>query len=651
MKRLIPFLLIFAASAVWSDCGDYRAAEKFAKEYFTAGTRIPFSFEYEGGRSYCFLREWTRTAAPGVVTYKNDEGLTARCEYTLYKDSPTVEWTVYLKNEGKKNSGRIKNLTGIDEYFTAEGDVRLLRAGHELQYVEKDLAKGEKVVLEPVGGRCTNGESPYYSLDFGESGVTVVAGWEGQWQSLFERGRDNVHVRIGQKTTDFYLLPGEEVRTPRIVVQFRKGGDAFDGVNLWRKWMLAHNMPRTKDGKVVPPQIAATASRVYNEMMFANEENQKSGIDDYLNNGLAIDYWWMDIGWYTPSFIDGHWITGSWDTDMTKFPKGLKAIDDYAHSRGMKGTIVWFQPEEVWPDTPFYERQEFFLSVREDQKDTINQYQRIGGRKLVDFGNPKAVEYIFKATADAISREHIDIYREDYNIEPLIFWENADEPDRQGITENKYVVGHLKFWDDLLKKFPGLIIDTCASGGRRNDLDTLKRSVPLWRTDSAFNTLVTQTQTYGCSMWAPFTGTGTYVLDSYNFRSNMTPGICSNTPPAGADFEQWRKDFKDWKLVSKYYYDDYYPLTECTADEKSWCSWQFGTAKEGVIQAFRRSECEESSMTLKIRGLNPKSEYAFIDRDSEEIRYISGKEAGEKGVEFTLTDKPGSAIVFYKETK
>jgi alpha-galactosidase len=32
---------------------------------------------------------------------------------------------------------------------------------------------------------------------------------------------------------------------------------------------------------------------------------------------------------------------------------------------------------------------------------------------------------------------------------------------------------------------PQLRIDSCASGGRRNDLETMRRAVPLWRSDYA----------------------------------------------------------------------------------------------------------------------------------------------------------------------
>ena len=54
------------------------------------------------------------------------------------------------------------------------------------------------------------------------------------------------------------------------------------------------------------------------------------------------------------------------------------------------------------------------------------------------------------------------------------------------MNENLHVQGYLQFWDDLLARNPGLWIDSCASGGRRNDLETMRRSVPLHYTDYGY---------------------------------------------------------------------------------------------------------------------------------------------------------------------
>jgi hypothetical protein len=67
--------------------------------------------------------------------------------------------------------------------------------------------------------------------------------------------------------------------------------------------------------------------------------------------------------------------------------------------------------------------------------------------------------------------------------DPLPYWRANDAPDRQGMAEIRHVEGLYEFWNDLLRRHPGLVIDNCASGGRRIDLETISRSIPLWRSD------------------------------------------------------------------------------------------------------------------------------------------------------------------------
>ena len=82
-----------------------------------------------------------------------------------------------------------------------------------------------------------------------------------------------------------------------------------------------------------------------------------------------------------------------------------------------------------------------------------------------------------------ISEEGIDLYRLDFNIDPLAYWRGNDVEDRQGITEIRYIEGYLSYWDELRRRHPGMLIDSCASGGRRNDLETMRRAVPILPTD------------------------------------------------------------------------------------------------------------------------------------------------------------------------
>src|SRR5208283_5148942 len=120
-----------------------------------------------------------------------------------------------------------------------------------------------------------------------------------------------------------------------------------------------------------------------------------------------------------------------------------------------------------------------------------------GKDQLLFLGNPEAWHWLVEHVSQMIQSQGIDTYRQDFNFEPLTLWQSNDTPDRAGITEIEHVEGYLAYFDELHKRFPNILIDTCASGGRRDDLETLRRAVPLWRSDFAYEPVGMQMQTYG----------------------------------------------------------------------------------------------------------------------------------------------------------
>jgi hypothetical protein len=73
---------------------------------------------------------------------------------------------------------------------------------------------------------------------------------------------------------------------------------------------------------------------------------------------------------------------------------------------------------------------------------------------LLNLGHPEALRWLIEHTAKVITEQGIDLYRQDFNMDPLEHWRRADDPDRQGMTENLYVQGYLTFWGELRRRFP-----------------------------------------------------------------------------------------------------------------------------------------------------------------------------------------------------
>ena len=99
--------------------------------------------------------------------------------------------------------------------------------------------------------------------------------------------------------------------------------------------------------------------------------------------------------------------------------------------------------------------------------------------RLLNLGNPEARKWLVEHIDKILVEQGIDLYRQDFNMDPLYFWQANDSEDRQGITEIKHVTGYLAYWDELRRRHPNMLIDSCASGGRRNDLEDVAPRSPL----------------------------------------------------------------------------------------------------------------------------------------------------------------------------
>jgi alpha-galactosidase len=600
---------------------------------------LPFSFIYDGRPSAECLNEWRKTSTSRrlddqrteyVLTYTEARtGLRLRCVGIEYQDFPTVEWTLFFKNTGANDTPILEKIQalelglerGASGEFLLHHNVGSPADGND--YGPLQTALGPKISkrLGGKGGRPTNSDWSYFNVEWPGRGLIVAVGWPGQWAA--ELARDSgrgLHIRAGQELTHFKLLPGEEIRSPLIVLQFWRG-DWIRSQNVWRRWMMAHSMPKP-GGRLPPPQLVASSSRQFDEMIKANETNQIAFIKRYLEEGIQLDYWWMDAGWYVHH--GGGWPrVGTWEVDTNRFPNGLRPISDYAHQRGMK-ILVWFEPERVAAGTWLADNHPEWI---------------LGGAKgvLLNLGNDDARQWLTEHVDHLIVEQGIDLYRQDFNLDPLEFWRKNDAPNRQGITEIKHVTGYLAYWDELRRRHPAMLIDSCASGGRRNDLETMRRAVPLWRSDYAYEANGHQCMTYGISLWLPFHGTGTVAtrnapyygsgatpVEPYAFWSNTAPslgcGFDMRVPEL--DYSALRRLFNQWRQISPNYYGDFYPLTPWSRDPSVWMAWQFDRPEsgQGVVQVFRRDQSFYESARLKLKGLESGARYTVTNLETPDAK-------------------------------
>ena len=642
-------------------------------ELFPDGLKQPFSFVLGGKSSDKLLRDWKRTDAVRDLdaqrrersrTWTDDtSGLQVRLIATEYAGFPVVEWTVWLKNTGTAGTSIIEGLQGLDWNLPSKLDQKLRLHGirgdtctaESFKPWTRELKTSAREVFSPpakggyASGKSSDGPDgwPYWNLQTPNGGMILAVGWPGQWEAKFERSEDgSLHLRAGQQLTHLVLKPGEEIRTPSTTLLFWQGDDLVRAQNLWRSWYLAHVLPRI--GGV--PQPPTTQIQVGGSLA------TWPGVQAYLNAGIKPDILWRDAGsdskstWYPSAGPrKTEWLnTGTWEPDPARYPQGFRPFSDKARENGMQ-FLLWFEPERVGDPGSW---------IGKNHPDWLLPGNSAGD--VLNLGNPDALKWLIDHIDGMVKSQGLDWYREDLNGDGYgTAWRKADAPDRQGITENLHVQGHLAFWDELRRRNPKLRIDSCASGGRRNDLETMRRSVPLLRSDwscmpfkdAALQREGNQSQTYGLSSWLPWQGAGVHFTDNYSVRSYFLSGFgmiipgWTKTPESIAAVQ---KGYAECRRIAPLMLGDYYPLTPYSLDTTSWIAWQFHRTdlNEGVVQAFRRPEAATETLTVKLYGLDPQQRYEIENLDGgKEVR--TGAELM-RGHAITFREKPAAAVLVLK---
>jgi len=415
-------------------------------------------------------------------------------------------------------------------------------------------------------------------------------------------------------------------------------GSLSDAYVRFRRLMFEHFVPEYKGETPVPPLAMQCFDRYYTRDGWATEAGQlvyaRTAAD------LGFDSVWLDAAWFPGGFPNG---VGNWHAEAKRFPRGLKPVADAIHEKNMR-FVVWFEPERVAAGS----------EIAKEHPEWVHGGADGGLYKLDD---AEARKWLTDLLIRRIREYGIDVYRNDFNIDPLPYWQGADAPDRQGMTEIRYVEGLYEMWDAIRRECTGVMIDNCASGGRRLDLEMMMRSVPLWRSDtgcSPGHPEWNQMQSMTLGRYLPLFTVGLWSADPYERRSAGTAGVPCEVPylDSGYDAAAWKAAVKELSDLRTYWFGDLYALTAPGTDAGDVAAWQLHRADldEGVIYGFRRNECGLGGIVAPVRGVKARQRYRLeytVDGGKPTVSIMTGKEMQE-GIVLRMPRAGGSSIVRYR---
>ncbi len=636
------------AVLVTTDGGNMPLSQGFRVPLFN---RLPCSFDYDGKDAQEFLSQWPHQDMPleekescmrlSRTWTEPGTNFEAQLNIRVWRTPPAVELQWVFHNGGTQPSLIISGVHSLDLHVPARDTQIVLHSctggltGHldgkpeRTGFDVRQTPLGAKE-LTVAGGRSSQGDIPFYYLTGlpGGWGLGLALGWSGQWSAkgCFDAEHGETVFRAGMEPVHFRLPAGERVALPTaLFIPFQ--GDVIKGANLMRRTLRDHYQARLGGEKFVAPVS-------YNSWFVFDNRVNEGMLKELASEAapLGIEYFCLDSGWFDGDFPEG---VGNWTIHQGKFPQGLRPVADHVHALGMKFGL-WFEPERVANGTRWQKEHPDWLL----------------GKNLLDVGRPEARALVLEMMSGFISEIGVDWIRFDFNIDPLPGWTQGETEENRGLVQIRYINGLYALLEDLMQRFPRLLIEQCAGGGRRIDLRTIQHGHTYWKSDDTYDQPL---------MRFHETGGNQFVLGSHlntNYCRWGSEGemlaLCGGTLGFGIDFRKLSPMEKEsiarvvaaYKQIRPLLNEDYYPLFEQMKQEQTWNGWQFlnPVTGEGCFIAYRPEGSPYSHASVKLRGLTETRNYSVRDMISGEESNGTG-ETLSKGFDIGL--EPDSARLFY----
>lgn len=374
--------------------------------------------------------------------------------------------------------------------------------------VERPLEQGV-TAIESMRGHSSAHQNPFVLLrrphtteDSGECfGFSLV--YSGNFLAMAEVDTyDTTRFTLGINPRQFCwrLEPGEDFQTPEALMSWSdEGMNGLSGTlhSLLRE-RVARGPWRDRPRPVLLNNWEATGMEFTEEdVLHIARKGAEVGVELFV----------LDDGWFGKrTEYSG---LGDWVADRSKLPGGVKGLADKINALGLDFGI-WIEPEMVNEDS------ELFRAHPDYVLSTPGRSRSLGRNQLVlDFSNPEVVDHIFEMLVRAFDGAKLSYIKWDMNRSITECYSAHWPAERQGEVYHRFILGVYRLYEKLLAQFPGLLIESCASGGSRFDAGMLYYAPQAWCSDDTDAMERVKIQ-YGSSYGYPVSSWGAHVSECPN---------------------------------------------------------------------------------------------------------------------------------------
>jgi len=459
--------------------GDYRSTPILLKNNANG---YVFDFNYEGYEVNSEVKIESELPTPRdpdeeLIIHLREKHSNVRVDirFLVFFDSNVIARNITIVNEGSEELEVLKALSLQLDMFNNNYTVTHFTGGWASEMHENTTSiKPGRIVHESRTGFSSHKDNPLFvirsgtsSLDNGEVMIfnLMYSGNHINEIELNTYGLLRVMSGISPFCFDYKLDKGQSLETPYAVFTYSNRG-----VNAAR-----NNMHNFVNNHVVNPEFKEVVRPVViNNWEATNFKFNESRVMKIAKHAkpFGAELFVLDDGWFSTRNSDTEGL-GDYDVNKKKLPHGLSGLAKKINKLGMKFGL-WFEPEAVNPKSKLYKAHPEWAIKNSSVEPSLGRHEL-----LLDLSKKEVQDYIIENVSSILSGANIEYVKWDVNRHI------SDIPNNEYVGEffHKYILGLYRVMNILVKKFPKILFEGCASGGNRFDLGILYYFPQIWASD------------------------------------------------------------------------------------------------------------------------------------------------------------------------
>jgi alpha-galactosidase len=335
----------------------------------------------------------------------------------------------------------------------------------DLGFYSEEIASSKRIFGSNTGTWSSHELAPMAILENREMSSYVA--WQlenqGSWNWEISGIKDFLYLQLSgpnDRQNHWYkeLAPGESFVTIPVGITFSHGklDDILKELVSYRRKIRRKN----KDN-----QDLGVIFNDYMNCLFGNPTTEKELPLIDAASDIGCEYYCIDAGWYSA----GEWWdgVGEWKPSFDRFPNGIQELTNYIKEKGMVPGL-WLEIEVMGINSPLVKTvpKEWFFQRHGKPVIDRSRYQ-------LDFRNPEVQKFATEIISRLVNDYGVGYIKMDYNIDAGAGTDYKADSLGDGLLEHNRA--YLKWLDQQFIKYPDLIIESCSSGGMREDYALLSR--------------------------------------------------------------------------------------------------------------------------------------------------------------------------------